>query len=88
MEHQRFKKLTISFEIPAREDLGTMVPVVASSKESPIQMTYKRSAMKVCLLELERYGYLIPDLLWFKIRALQQNEHDIVSFCERLAQEN
>jgi hypothetical protein len=44
--------------------------------------------MEAYLLELERHGYLIPDLSRFKIRALQQNEHDIVSFCERLTQEN
>jgi hypothetical protein len=51
-------------------------------------MTYERSIMKACLLELERHSYLIPNLSWFKIRALQQNEYDIVSFYERLAQEN
>jgi hypothetical protein len=33
MEHQQFKKLTISFEIPVREDLGTMIPIVANGKE-------------------------------------------------------
>ncbi|PUZ69496.1 hypothetical protein GQ55_2G113600 [Panicum hallii var. hallii] len=85
MERQQFKTLTISFDIPAREDLGTMIPIIASGKESPIEMTYERSAMEVCL---ERHDYLIPDLSWFKIRVLQQNEHDIVSLCERLAQEN
>jgi hypothetical protein len=84
MEHQQFKKLTISFEIPARGDLGTMIPIVASGKESPIQITYERSAIEACLLELERHDYLIPDLTWFKIRTLQQNKHDID--CERLAQ--
>jgi hypothetical protein len=61
---------------------------VASGKESPIQMTYERSAMEACLAKLERHGYLIPDLSWFKIRAVQQNEYDIVSLCERLAQGN
>jgi hypothetical protein len=65
-----------------------MIPIVASGKESPIQMTYERSAMEACLFELERYGYLILNLLWFKIRTLRQNEHDIVSICVRLVQEN
>jgi hypothetical protein len=51
-------------------------------------MTYERSAMEACLAEFERHGYLILDLSWFKIRTLQQNEHDIASLCERLAQEN
>jgi hypothetical protein len=51
-------------------------------------MTYERNAIEACLTELKRHGYLNPDLLWFKIRALQQNEHDIISLCERLAQEN
>jgi hypothetical protein len=88
MERQQFKTLTISFDIPAREDLGTMIPIIASGKESPIEMTYERNAMEACLVELERHDYLIPDLSWFKIRALQQNEHDIISLCERLAQEN
>jgi hypothetical protein len=44
--------------------------------------------MEACLAELERHGYLVRDLSWFKIRALRQNEHDIVSHCERLAQGN
>jgi hypothetical protein len=65
-----------------------MITIVASGKESPIHMTYERSVMEACLLELERHGYLIPDLSWFRIRALQQNEHDIVSFHKRFAQEN
>ena len=63
--------MTMSFEVPLRPDLGTMMPIVASGKESPIQMTYERSAMEACLLELERHGYLILDLSWFKIKALQ-----------------
>jgi hypothetical protein len=71
MERQQFKKLTISFEVPAREDLGTRIPIVASGKESPIEMTYERSAMEACLTELEEHGYLITDLLWFKIRVIQ-----------------
>jgi hypothetical protein len=54
MKCQPFKKLTISFKIAAREDLGTMVPIVASGKESSIQMTYERSAMKACPAELRR----------------------------------
>jgi hypothetical protein len=85
MEHQPFKKLIISFEIPAREDLGTMIPIEAGGKESPIDITYERTAMEACLAELERHGYLFQDLSWFKIRALRQNEHDIVSLHERLA---
>ena len=40
--------------------LGTMMAVLASEKDSPVQMTYERTAIKVCLLELESYGYLIP----------------------------
>jgi hypothetical protein len=40
---ERQEKLTISFEIPAREDVGTMIPIVASGKELSIQMTYERS---------------------------------------------
>jgi len=50
--------MTISFEIPSREDLGTMIPIVASRKAS--QLTYERSSMEACLLELERHGYVIP----------------------------
>ena len=80
--------MTISFEIPLRQDLGTMMPIVASGKESPVQMTYERTAIKACLLELEIYGYLIPDLSWFKIKALQQNQHDVVGICEILSREN
>ena len=65
-----------------------MIPIVASGKESPVKLTYERSAIDACLLELENYGYLIPDLSWLKIKALQQNQHDIVSLCETLSREN
>ena len=68
--------------------LGTMMAVLASEKDSPVQMTYERTAIKACLLELESYGYLIPDLSWFKIKALRRNQHDIVSLCESLLREN
>ena len=78
-ERQQFKKITISFEIPSRQDVGTMIQIVASGRESTIQMTYERSDIEACLLELKRHGYLIPDLSWFKIKVLQQNQHDIVS---------
>ena len=87
-ERQQFKKMTISFEIPSRQDVGTMIQIVASGKESTVQMTYKRRAIQDCLLELQNYSYLILDLSWFKIKVLQQNQHDVVSFCESLAQEN
>ena len=70
-ERQQFKKITISFEIPSRQDVGTMIQIVASGKESPVQMTYERTAVKACLLELESYSYLILDLSWFKIKELQ-----------------
>jgi len=50
--------MTISFEIPLRQDPGTMMAVVASGKESPVQMTYERTAIKGCLLELESYIWL------------------------------
>ena len=86
-ERLQFKKMTISFEIPLKQDPGTMMAIVASGKESPVQITYERTAIKVCLLELESYGYLIPDLSWFKIKALQQNQQDIVSLCETLSRE-
>ena len=65
-----------------------MMPIVASGKESLVQITYERTAIKACLLELESYGYLIPDLSWFKIKALQQNQQDIVTLCETLSREN
>jgi len=87
-ERQQFKKMTISFEIPSRQDVGTMIQIVASGRESPVQMTYERRAIEACLLELRNYGYLIPDLSWFKIKALQQNHQDIVSLCETLSREN
>ncbi|KAG2622339.1 hypothetical protein PVAP13_3NG269700 [Panicum virgatum] len=87
-ERQQFKQMTISFEVPVRQDLGTIIPIVASGKESPVQMTYERSAIEACLLGLEIYVYLIPDLLEFKIKALRQNQHDIVSLCESLSREN
>jgi len=87
-ERQQFKKLTISFEIPSRQDVGTMIQIVASEKESPVQMTYERRAIEACLLELQNYGYLIADLSWFKIKALQQNQQDIVTLCETLSREN
>ena len=87
-ERQQFKKLTISFEIPSRQDVGTMIQIVTSGRESIVQMTYERRAIEACLLELQNYGYLIPDLSWFKIKALQQNQHDIVSLCETLSWEN
>ena len=62
-KRQQFKKMTISFEVPSRQYVGsTMISIVASGKESPIQMTYERSAMEACLLELERHGYLISNL--------------------------
>ena len=61
-ERLQFKKMTFSFEIPLRQDPGIMMTIVASGKESPIQMTYERTAIKTCLLELESYGYLIPYL--------------------------
>ena len=80
--------MTISFEIPLRQDPGTMMALAASGKESPVQMTNERSAIEVCLLGPEIYGYLIPDLSEFKIKALRQNQHDIVSLCERLSREN
>ena len=87
-ERLQFKKMTISFEIPLRQDPGSMMALVASGRESLVQMTYERTAIKVCLLELESYGYLIPYLSWFKIKALRQNQHDIVSLCKTLSQEN
>jgi len=87
-ERQQFKKMTISFEIPSRQDVGTMIQIVASGKESPVQMTYKRRAIEACPLELQNYGYLIPDLSWFKIKALQQNQQDIVTLYETLSREN
>ena len=80
--------MTISFEIPLRQDLGTIMAIVASGKDSPVQMTYERTTIKACLLELESYGYLIPDLSWFKIKALRRNQHDVVSICESLSREN
>ena len=87
-ERQQFKKMTISFEIPSRQDVGTMIQIVASGKESTVQMTYERRAIEACLLELQNYGYLILDLSWFKIKAFQQNHQDIVSLCETLSREN
>ena len=87
-ERQQFKKMTISFEIPSRQDVDTMIQIVASGKESHVHMTYERRAIEACILELENYGYLIPDFLWFKIKALQQNHQDIVSLCEILSREN
>ena len=87
-ERLQFKKMTISFEIQLRQDSGTMMAIVASGKESPVQMTYEKTAIKACLLELESYGYLISDLSWFKIKALRRNQHDIVSICESLSREN
>ena len=62
--------------------------ILASGKESSVQMTYERTVIKSCLLKLESYGYLIPDLSWFKIKALRRNQHDIVSLCESLSREN
>ena len=87
-ECQQFKKLTISFEIPSRQDVGIMIQIVASGKESLVQMTYERRSIEACLLELQNYGYSIPNLSWFKIKALQQNQQDIVSLCETLSREN
>jgi len=87
-ERQQFKKMTISFEIPSRQDVGTMIQIVASGKESPVQMTYERRAIEDCLLKLQNYGYLTPDLSWFKIKTLQQNQQDIVTLCETLSREN
>ena len=87
-ERLQFKKITISIEIPLRQDPDTMMAIVASGTESPVQMTNERTAIKACLLELESYGYLIPDLSWFKIKALRRNQHDIVSICESLSREN
>ena len=87
-ERLQFKKIKISFEIPLRQDLGTIMAIVASGKDSPVQMTYERTTIKAYLLELESYGYLIPDLSWFKIKALQQNHQDIVSLYETLSREN
>ena len=45
-ERQQLKKTTISFEVPSRQDVGTMIPIVASGKESPIQIIYERSVME------------------------------------------
>ena len=78
-ERLQFKKMTISFEIPLRQDSGTMMTIVAGGKESPVQMTYEVTTIKARLLELESYGYLIPELSWLKIKALRRNQHDIVS---------
>ena len=55
-ERLQFKKMTISFEVLLRQDPGTMMPIVASGKELPVQMTYERTAIKTCLLELQSYG--------------------------------
>ena len=87
-ERLQFKKMTISFEIPLRQDPDIMMAIVASGKESPVQMTYERTTIKACLLELESYGYLIPDLSWFKIKVLRRSQHDIVSLYESLSREN
>ena len=65
-----------------------MIQIGASGKGSTVQMTYERRAIEACLLELQNYGYLIPDLSWFKIKTLQQNQHDIVSLSETLSREN
>ncbi|KAG2557099.1 hypothetical protein PVAP13_8NG091501, partial [Panicum virgatum] len=65
-----------------------MIQIVASGKESTVQMTYERRSIEPCLLELQNYGYLIPDLSWFKIKAVQQNHQDIVSLFETLPREN
>ena len=56
-ECQQFKKMTISFKIPSRQDLGTVITIVSNGKQSPVQMTYERSTIEACLLELENYGY-------------------------------
>ena len=45
-ERLQFKKMTISFEIPLRQDPGTMMAIVASGKESPVQMTYEKTVIK------------------------------------------
>lgn len=52
MEYEQFRRLTISFKVPAREGLGRMILIVKSGKESPVVMTYERTAMEACLLEL------------------------------------
>ena len=87
-ERLQFKKMIISFEIPLRQDPGTMMAIVASGKESPVQMTYEGTTITARLLELESYGYLISELSWFKIKALRRNQHDVVSICESLSREN
>ena len=51
-ECQQYKKMTISFGLPSRQDVGTMIQIVASGKESPVQMTYERRDIEACLLEL------------------------------------
>ena len=48
-ERQQYKKITISFEIPSRQDVGTMIQIVASGRESSVQMTYERRAIEACL---------------------------------------
>ena len=68
--------------------IGTMIPIVASGKESPVKLTYERRAIEACLLELQNYSYLILDLSWFKIKALQQNHQDIVSLYDTISREN
>jgi hypothetical protein len=49
-----------------------MIPIVASGKESAIEMTYERSAMEACLAELERHDYLIPDFHGSKSERLNR----------------
>ena len=81
-ERQQFKKITNSFEIPSRQDVGTMIPIVASGKESPIQIIYERSVMEACLLELERHGYLISNLSCSKSKRFNRINM-ILLFCVR-----
>jgi hypothetical protein len=47
------KKLTISFEIPAKEDHDRMIPIVTSGRESFFVMTYETTVLDASLLKLQ-----------------------------------
>ena len=68
-EHQQFKKMTISFEIPSKQYVGTMIPIVASGKESLVKLTFELRQI------LPRNQCSPPTAKYFLVEVKQRTAH-------------
>lgn len=83
-----FVKLNISFEISPRGIPHRTVSVVASGQEAPFRCTFEKTAVVACLQQLQEHGYIVPDLSYFRIKALEEGSQDVAVTTERLCELN